>query len=255
LGKLRSNWIVLEGLRIHGLVPTAPTPTDDLPLVILPGFVVSSRYVEPSTEWLTSFFQIFVPDLPGWGRSDRPKVSPDLRELARFLEIWLQEMGLNRVAVLGASFGAQIAAEFAVQYPERVARIVMVGPTIDPKARTPFHLIWRWLVNSSREPPLPKSMLRDYLDVSPRWVFHLARQALRDRMEDKLPSIHTPTLVVQGSRDPLSPLEWAEQVVSLLPNGRLEIIPQASHSLLVHWVKELMESAIPFLNEGFSPRS
>ena len=162
-------------------------------------------------------------------------------------------MGLNRVAVLGASFGAQIAAEFAVQYPERVARIVMVGPTIDPKARTPFHLIWRWLVNSSREPPLPKSMLRDYLDASPRWVFHLARQALRDRMEDKLPSIHTPTLVVQGSRDPLSPLEWAEQVVSLLPNGRLEIIPEASHSLLVHWVKELTEYAVPFLNEGFSP--
>jgi 2-hydroxy-6-oxonona-2,4-dienedioate hydrolase len=255
LGKLRSNWVVLDGLRIHGLVPTAPTPTEGLPLVILPGFVVSSRYVEPSAEWLTFFFQVFVPDLPGWGRSDRPKVLPDLPGLARFLAMWLQEMGLNWVAVLGASFGAQIAAEFAVQYPERVARIVMVGPTIDPKARTPFHLIWRWLVNSSREPPLPKSMLRDYLDASPRWVFHLARQALRDRMEDKLPSIHTPTLVVQGSRDPLSPPEWAEQVVSLLSNGRLEFIPEASHSLLVHWVKELMEYAIPFLNERFSPTS
>jgi 2-hydroxy-6-oxonona-2,4-dienedioate hydrolase len=74
-------------------------------------------------------------------------------------------------------------------------------------------------------------------------------------MEDKLPNVRTPTLVVQGFRDPLSPPEWAEQVVSLLPNGRLEIIPEASHSVLVHWVKELAEYAIPFLNEGFSPES
>jgi 2-hydroxy-6-oxonona-2,4-dienedioate hydrolase len=255
LEKLKSKWVFLDGLKVHALIPAAPVPTDSLPLVILPGFVVSSQYIEPSAEWLTSFFKIYVPDLPGTGRSDRPKVLPDLTGLASFLEIWMEELELDRVALLGASFGSQIAAEFAVQYPDRVARIVMVGPTMDPEARTPFHIIWRWLVNSSREPPLPKSMLRDYLDVSPRWVFHLARQALQDRMEDKLPRIHTPTLVVQGSLDPLSPPEWAEKVVSLLPDARLQTIPEASHSVLQYWVEELAEHAIPFLKEGISPES
>jgi pimeloyl-ACP methyl ester carboxylesterase len=253
LEKLKSQWVFLDGVRVHALVPAVPAPADSPPLVILPGFVVSSRYNEPTAEWLTSFFPVYVPDLPGSGRSDQPKVLPDLTGLASFLEIWMQEMGLGRVAVLGASFGSQIAAEFAVRYPDRVARMVMVGPTMDPEARTPFHIMWRWLINASREPPLPKSMLRDYLDVSPRWVFHLARQALRDRIEDKLPNIPTPTLVVQGSRDPLSPPEWAEKVVSLLPNARLQIIPEASHSVLQYWVKELAEYAIPFLKEGFSP--
>jgi 2-hydroxy-6-oxonona-2,4-dienedioate hydrolase len=251
--KLKSKWISLEGVRIHALVPAPPAPADSLPLVIIPGFVVSSRYIEPAAEWLTSFFQVYVPDLPGSGRSDRPKVLPDLTGLAGFLEIWMREMGLDRVGMLGASFGSQIAAEFAVQYPERVARIVMVGPTMDPEARTPLHIMWRWQVNASREPPLPKSMIKGYLDVSPRWMFHLAKQALRDRMEDKLPKIHTPTMVVQGSLDPLSPPEWAEKVVSLLPNARLQIIPEASHSVLQHWVEELAYHAIPFLKEGLSP--
>jgi 2-hydroxy-6-oxonona-2,4-dienedioate hydrolase len=250
LEKLRSKWVCLDSVKTHALVPAAPAPADSLPLIILPGFVVSSRYVESAAEWLASFYQVYVPDLPGSGRSDRPKVLPDLAGLARFLDIWMQEIGLDRATILGASFGSQIATEFAVRYPDRVARIVMVGPTMDPEARTP--LIWRWLINASREPPLSKGMLKDYLDVSPRWVFHLAKQALQDRIEDKLPSIHTPTLVVQGSQDALSPPEWTEQVVSLLPNARLETIPEASHSILSYWIKEFADRATPFLKEGFS---
>jgi pimeloyl-ACP methyl ester carboxylesterase len=49
---------------------------------------------------------------------------------------WLEAADLPSVAVLGNSFGCQVAVELAVRHPDRVAGLVLVGPTMDPSART-----------------------------------------------------------------------------------------------------------------------
>jgi 2-hydroxy-6-oxonona-2,4-dienedioate hydrolase len=251
LERLKSRWVFLDGKLIHTLVPSTPVPVDNPPAVILPGFVVSSRYAEPAAERLAPFIQTYVPDLPGFGRSERPRHVPDLPVIASYLEAWVDTMGLDRIALIGGSFGAQIAVEFALRYPQRVERMILVGPTLEPEARDPFHVIWRWLINASHEPPVPKALIEDYLRAHPRWIFRLAQYALRDRIEDKLPRIQTPTLIINGALDSISPVKWAEQLVNLLPNGRLEIIPDASHSILQFWPKEFARIAVPFLTERY----
>ena len=57
-------------------------------------------------------------------------------------------IGLPRAALLGNSFGCQIAVECAVAHPERVSHLILQGPTTDPSARTLVRQLWRWVRNS-----------------------------------------------------------------------------------------------------------
>ncbi|MCI0438183.1 MAG: alpha/beta hydrolase [Chloroflexi bacterium] len=246
---MRSKWVILDGLMIHSLVSATPGLESGPPVVILPGFSSSSQQVRPAAERLSAHFRTYAPDLPGFGRSDRPRVLPTLARLARFLEMWMQEMKLDGVALVGASFGAQIAVEFGARYPERVSRVVMVGPTVDPQARSLFRMTWRWLANASRENYLQGTLLKGWWRASPRRALHVARQAMQNPIEEKLPDLRAPTLVMRGERDPVCPQKWAEQIVSLLPDGRLEAIPGAAHSILRRWPEEFARRAIPFLSE------
>jgi pimeloyl-ACP methyl ester carboxylesterase len=74
--------------------------------------------------------------------------------------------------------------------------------------------------NSRRESPgLGWITLTDYRKAGLRRAWATVRLALEDRIEDKLPGIVAPTLVVRGEHDPIVPQPWAEQVTRLLPKG------------------------------------
>jgi pimeloyl-ACP methyl ester carboxylesterase len=109
-------------------------------------------------------------------------------------------------AKLGNSFGCQVAVELAVRHPQRVGGLVLVGPTIDPAARTAIRQIVRWLRDSAREDRLQLPiLLRDVRDAGPQRVLGTLAHALRDPIEDKLPLVRVPVLVTRGSREPIVP--------------------------------------------------
>jgi pimeloyl-ACP methyl ester carboxylesterase len=84
-------------------------------------------------------------------------------------------------------------------------------------------------------------LLADYRDAGPRRVWATYRLALRDRIEDKLPRIVVPALVLRGARDLIVPQRWAETVAGLLPAGELVVTPSGAHRL----VDELAQAAAP----------
>lgn len=118
----------------------------------------------------------------------------------------------------------------AVGYPDLVGAAVLVGPTLDPRARSFWTQIRRGALDMLREPlgywPL---LLRDYLVTGSARTVVTLRHAIRDPVADKLPHVNVPTLVVRGSRDPIAPREWVEEMVRRLPRGRLLVIPGAAH--------------------------
>ena len=64
----------------------------------------------------------------------------------------------------------------------------------------------------------------DYAKAGLRRALLTARVLIRDRIEQRLPLIAAPTLVLHGSRDPVSPQQWAEVAARLLPRGRLVVV-------------------------------
>jgi len=70
---------------------------------------------------------------------------------------------------------------------------------------------------------------------------------LRDRMENRLPKVIAPVLVVRGDRDPIVSESWAEQVARLAPQGRLIVVPGAAHTMNHYRVEQLAQLVEWFL--------
>ncbi|MGG7379609.1 alpha/beta fold hydrolase, partial [Escherichia coli] len=89
---------------------------------------------------------------------------------------------------------------------------------------------------SAREPlPLLALAARDGASMGIRALLATARSVLADRIEQRLPLIEQPTLVLRGEEDPFVSPEWAAQVVALLPRGRLVVVPREPHA--VHYTR------------------
>ncbi len=204
--------------------------------MLVHGYGVSSSYMLPLAQSLASRFWVFAPDMPGYGRSQQPRVPLGIADLAAALADWLDAVGLDCPAFIANSMGCQVVTELAVRRPERVGPMVLVGPTVDPRRRAARHQLVGGLRDSARE---PRSLLalaaRDDAVLGVRALLATARSALADRIEQRLPLIEQPTVVLRGQYDGFVDQKWAEQAVSLLPDGRLVVVPQEPHA--VHYTQ------------------
>jgi pimeloyl-ACP methyl ester carboxylesterase len=204
-------------------------------LILVHGLGVSPRYFAPLLEELP---EAEAPDL---------RRATTLPALAELLGAAVEE---QPAAFLGNSFGCQVIAELAVRRPELVERAVFVGPTVDRRRRSWVSQAARLALDAVREPPgLVAVAVRDYFSTGPIRTLRMAREALRDPLELKLPALHAPLLVVRGGRDPLCPQDWAEEVAWLAPRGRLAIIAGAAHAPHYSHPAELAAIARAFLEE------
>ncbi|HZU11267.1 MAG TPA: alpha/beta hydrolase [Chloroflexota bacterium] len=216
--------------RIYSRDFTGPSP--EAPAVVLVhGFIVSGRYMVPSARLLARWCRVFVPDLPGWGYSDKPARALTLPHLADALHCWSQEVGLDKPVYVANSFGCQIVTELAVRRPDAVSRLVLLGPTIDAYHRTLPEQGRRLAVDMTREPPsLWPLEVQGLAQMGVPRALETLRVMMNDRIECRLPHIRQPVLVARGSQDVIVPLQWAEEVAELLPDSRLAVIPDAPHA-------------------------
>jgi pimeloyl-ACP methyl ester carboxylesterase len=160
--------------------------------------------------------------LPGLGR--RAPV-PSLDALAAGL---VKRLGEGPVVLVGHSQSCQVVA--AAAGDPRVAGLVLLGPTTDPRLRRLRVLAGRWLRTAVREPlqqvPL---VLSQWLRVGPRAMAALWRVAAPDRIDVRLAGVAVPVLVVRGTRDALCPHDWAAALAASAPRGRLAELPGAAH--------------------------
>lgn len=234
--KFESRWTELNvdqrSMQIHARVADAVCQPGLSSVVFVHGLLVSSRYMLPTAQAVARHRTVHVPDLPGYGKSDKPPRALDVRGLAGALAEYVQVTGLERPAIVANSFGCQIAAEFAARHPDRLSCLTLLGPTVDPSSRPALKLALRWAMNIPLEPfSLDLVLLRDLLDMGIPRMYETLRHMMRHHIETLLPSVSAPTLVVRGGRDSTVSQRWAEHFVSLLPDGRLAVIPGAPHTL------------------------
>jgi pimeloyl-ACP methyl ester carboxylesterase len=219
------------------------------PVVLVHGLVISGRYMVPTALELAPLCPVYAIDLPGYGDSAKPRAMLGLTELADALAAWMDAMRFPSAHLVANSFGCQILAEFALRHVHRVDRLVFQGPTIDPEARTVRQQLARLIRNSSSEGPgLGWISFVDYVKAGTRRIRFTIRMAMKDRIEDKLPGIAAPTLVVRGGNDPIVPQRWAEEVVRRLPRGELRVLPGLGHTINYTAPKEFTTVMRPFLH-------
>ncbi|MEU7175195.1 alpha/beta fold hydrolase [Micromonospora tulbaghiae] len=229
---LTSEFRQVGGLRAHTRRSAAPGG-DGPPVVLVHGLAVSHRYLTPLAVALAPRQPVYVPDLPGFGLTERPGTAYDVDRHAAFLAGWLDAYRLGPVVLLGHSFGAEVAAALTARHPGLVRALVLAGPTSDPAARSRRGLVGRWLRDTLREAKWQAPiLLRDVADARPWRVFATLSHSVRNAVEEDLARITAPTLVLTGGRDPVAPAAWREQVARLVPDARSVAVAGAAHNVV-----------------------
>ncbi|WP_170121325.1 alpha/beta fold hydrolase [Geodermatophilus tzadiensis] len=187
-------------------------------LVLVPGLGLDDR----SSRRLRRRVAADLVLLPGMGRS---APVPGLDVLAARLRT---RLGTGPVVLVGHSQSCQVVAAAAVD--PRVAGVVLLGPTTDPRLHSVRRLGTWWLRTALREPwwQLPLVLLQ-WLSTGPRAMRALWRVAAPDRIDARLRAVGVPVTVVRGTRDRLCPGDWARQVAAAAPRGSLVEVPGAAH--------------------------
>ena len=252
-----SRFVKVEGLRVHYRVTLPGGTPPSLPLVLVHGLGVSSRYMVRLAEVLAAGHlshpggPIYAPDIPGFGQSATPRRPLDVHGQAEFLAAWMPAVGLSSASFFGHSLGCQVVADLAFHHPRLANRLALAAPTIDDSGRSVPRELLRLLRDVPREPlSLVPIVARDYLRAGLGRALRTLRYALADRIEEKLPALDLPVLVLRGARDPVVSERWTETVRALLPQGRLAVLPRAAHALHFSHPRELADLLGPFLDQA-----
>jgi pimeloyl-ACP methyl ester carboxylesterase len=122
---VRHAFASIEGMRLHWAELGDATAT--VPVVLLHGMLDAHLTWRTVASTLAVDRRVLMPDLPGCGWSERPDASYEISWHARVIACWLDTLGLERVDVVGHSFGGGVAQMLLLECPTRVRRMVLVA--------------------------------------------------------------------------------------------------------------------------------
>ena len=239
-------------------------------LVLLHGAGGSGLNWAPVMAALAAKCCVIAPDLAGYGESDKPAVVYDRPFFAAWLRHFLDALGLERPILLGHSQGGAVALQFAMDYPERLERLILVSPAGLSVDGIPFGakfgIFWvnflpsrlaaRWLSRyvcenggSDWDAPLTEYMLEvKRLPRSKRVFLAGLGQSIAPFSATALQGIAHPTLIIWGREDRLLLPSHGERARREIPGSRLCLIPGASHLPFLERPEAFCNAVLDFVN-------
>jgi pimeloyl-ACP methyl ester carboxylesterase len=247
---------------IYRYGPTDPTAQSRTPIVLIHGAGSCSAMWYPNTPDLSADRPVYALDTPGDpGRSVQHAPLHRPEHAAQWLEETLAGLGLDRVHLVGTSYGGWLALNQAHRRPERLASVTLLDPgglekvgmrffvwifvslfaTFAPKALRPRLAAWL------EQPVLVVPELRTMIRTAVR-AYRIRRPAPLPLSEDELSTIRTPLYLVLGKRSLLvHPQRQVERVPRLIPGARAEIISGTGHGPQIDHAEEINRRMLDFM--------
>jgi pimeloyl-ACP methyl ester carboxylesterase len=210
------------------------TDSSAIPIVHVHGFGISGSYLMPTARRLAAHGLNVVPDLPGYGKSQRRERTLGIPALSDVLLAFIDAMGFDRVVLVGNSMGCPISLEVAHAAPERVDRLVLVSPAGGIQNQPLPRALRQLGVDVVRESPrMARVAGPDYVRFGPRNALQLFAELTRFPSLDRLLHTPVPSLAVLGSRDPLMPPPSRVREVVRMAPGHVSVvlIEGAAHAI------------------------
>jgi 2-succinyl-6-hydroxy-2,4-cyclohexadiene-1-carboxylate synthase len=267
-------------IRTNGVELNVAVAGDGWPLVLLHGFTGSAaNWVSHSTVF-GKHFQTIAIDLLGHGDSDSP-TDPARYRMERCVEDLLSvfdQLGLERVSLLGYSMGGRVALHLALTRPERVEALVLESASpglADPAERQArvasdealaqrveqeglpvFIAYWEQLPLFASRSRLPESMRVELRAQHLRNnSFGLANSlrglgaGVQSPLWDRLPEVRLPTLLIAGGLDQKF-AAIARAMADALPEAQLTLVPDAGHTVHFEQPETFDQRVLDFLRDG-----
>ena len=255
----------VEYLTVHGHRRAYVKVGSGPALLLLHGLACDHTTWLPVINRLAQDFTVIAPDFLGHGESDKPRADYSIGGYANGMRDLLTILDIDKVTVVGHSFGGGVAMQFAYQFPERTERLILVsagglGQEVTPAIRAILLPGFHQLATALNLPVMRSitrsvltgladsgvSALRDLdevADIMESWrdpktrraIRHLIRSCIDLRgqvitMRDRAYlTAAMPMAIVWGADDQVVPVEHAEVVSALAPDARVEIFADSGH--------------------------
>ncbi len=219
-------------------------------IVLLHGLGGSAERWSKAGPLFEKHFRVVIPDLIGFGYSDKPSVDYTIELFTTFLEQFIRTICHQRIFLVGASLGGQIATEYTFSHPATISKLILASPAGVMKSSTPAldsyvmaamyptvqttSIAFQAMDGSDEKPDeytinsfikrmkLPNAKM-SFLSTT----LNLKNSYLTDSI---LHSIDHPTLLVWGSDDPVIPIRYAGYFTSAIRNSTLFSMDGCGHA-------------------------
>lgn len=245
---------------INGLEINYKIAGEGEPLLILHGWGGSSdSWIKVQRILAENGFKVICPDLPGFGKSETLPEPWTIKDYSDFILDLFGKFNLQRVFLLGHSFGGRIAIKFTALYPLKIKKLILVSSAGIKYEKT----FWYFFISviakiGSKFSFLPfysffrkifyKYILRktDYLEAK-GVLKETFKKIIEEDLRIYLPQIIVPTLIIWGKEDKFTPLSDAYLMKEKIKNSKLEILEKIGHTPHLENPQLLSKKIIDFL--------
>ena len=220
-----------------------------MPLVLLHAIADSWRSFKRVLPHLPASIHTVALTQRGHGDASRPETGYRSRDFAADLADFMDALHIEAAVIAGGSSGGMIAQRFALDHPERVLGLALLGSPLTLRGKPGLQGLWDSTISTLTDPidpivvrefvesvlvqPVPQEFLemlvRENLKV-PAFVWKATFKGLmEDDFSQELNQIKAPTLIVWGAQDTILPRNDQERMAALIPGARLVVYPDAGH--------------------------
>ena len=220
---------------------------------------------------LSEHFRVLAPDMVGFGYTSRPEgtvYGPDtwVAHVVGFLDA----LGIERTHIIGNSLGARIALGLALEHPDRLDRLILMGAGVLRRETSPALKVTRSyeptpefmrkvLEGFAYDPAIVTDAMVDerYRASVEPGAYEAYSQMFRDAQhagnattlaDEALPKVQAETLIVHGFDDKVIPYELSVRMLTLIPDSRLHVIRRCGHWAQLEHAEAFNRLAIAFLD-------
>lgn len=217
---------------------------------------------------LSKKYHVVVPDLIGFGYSDKPSVDYTQEFFSGFILDFLEMLGISKASMVGSSLGGQIIAECAISQNKIIEKIVLVSPSGLMKHSTPTldaYMMAALYPNHDSVRTAFQMLESSHQDIDQRTIDGFVQRmslpnakmafmstvlGIRNSasMAERLARISVPTLIIWGKRDSLIPIKYAKDFLSSIKNSQFIEMPNCGHAPHVEEPETFSEHVLKFLS-------
>ncbi len=268
-----SRYIDIMGMNAHYRVSGSGEP-----IVLLHGTGASLYDWEDWTKILDDHYQVISMDLPAFGLTGpHPDAQYSTEMYLEFIRQLLDKIGIEKAHFGGNSFGGYLSWNFALKYPEKVNKLILVNASGYPKDEEDKDILAFRLANSdfaswALQKITPRALIRktlkdvfeDNRQVSKERINRAMdllrrngnRKAIMDRIRqlqyvnsEQIPQIKNPALILWGDKDKLTHVKYAQRYDQNLPNSKLIIYKNIGHVPMLEIPLVSAKDVLTFLKE------
>lgn len=231
------------------------------PIIVLHGLMGGlSNFDSVTTFFAAKGYKVVIPELPIYSMS---LIKTNVKSFAVYLKKFIEFKGFDEVILLGNSLGGHIGLYHTKMYPEKVKALIITGSSglyesamgSGYTKRSDYEVIKKKAQDVFYDPEVATKEIVDevYETVNNRnkliKTLAIAKSAIRHNMSKDLPNMPTPTCIIWGKNDSVTPPEVATEFNDLLPNSDLFWIDKCGHAAMMEHPDEFNKILDKWLTE------